>query len=75
MRVFHAVVDQVGGFMENYGDRIFIVGPRALKLLLMSIFFEAAHHLTFYAWWHSGLSDRANEVACEGAEGGGEDQY
>ena len=72
MRVFHAVVDQVGGFLENYGDRKFIVG---LKLLLMSIFFEAAHHLILYAWSHSGLSDRANEVACKGAEGGGEDQH
>ena len=49
MRVFHAVVDQVGGFMENYGDRIFIVGPPALKLFLKIIFFEAAHHLAFYA--------------------------
>ena len=67
VRVFHAVVDQVGGFMENFGDRIFNVGPRALKLFLKSIFFEAAHYSTFHAWWHSGLSDRANEAACEGA--------
>ena len=35
VRVFHAVVDQVGRLMENYDDSIFIVGPHAFQLFLM----------------------------------------